>query len=126
MRLVKVPRRRSRAWWGVYLFALLTVSAYVLFDILDVDGSQVTGWPGDDIIVVETPQVEADRFLRADSLTPASAGLISTWLSQSSAIESRGTSQATGILRARQSWMLPRVNLQREMARISPSATDPA
>jgi hypothetical protein len=124
--LVKVQRRRSRTWWGVFFFALLTINAYVLFDILDLDGSQMTGWPADDVIVAEALQVEADRFSRADPFTPDSTSFICLWMVQSSSTDSRDISPVVAILGAWQHRMPPRVTLHREMARTSSSSTDPA
>lgn len=126
MRLVEVRRRRSWTWWGVFLFALLTMSSYIMFDILDVDGSQMTGWPGDDIVVAETPQIEADRFFRGDAFTPDSTGLLYLSLSQCFSTEVRGISPTTTILRIWHSRMLPRVNLHRELACASVPSADPA
>lgn len=126
MRFGRVRRPRSRKWWGVFFFALLTMNSYVLFDILDVDGSQRTGWPGNDIIAAEELQVASDRFLRADLPSPDSAGLLSLSLAWGAAMDSRRTPLATTILRIRHSRMLPRVNLRREMALASPSSADPA
>jgi hypothetical protein len=125
VRLIGAQRRRSWVWWGVIAFALLAIGAYVLFDILDVDGSQMTGWPAGDIIVAWTPQVEADRLLRADLSTADPTGLISLSLRRCSSIEDRGLSPAAAILRVRQSRLLPRMNLHRETARAGSPSIDP-
>jgi len=37
MRLGAAQRRRSWVWQGVILVALLSIGAYVIFDILDVE-----------------------------------------------------------------------------------------
>ena len=126
MRLVTAPRRRSWAWRGVLFFALLMIGAYVIFDILDVDGSQMTGWPASDIIVAETLQIEADRFFRADPFTPDSTGSPYLSLSRYFSSENHGLSPVTTILRVRLSRILPRGNPRREMTLVSPSSTDPA
>lgn len=126
VRFATAQRRRSRAWWGVIIVALLTIGAYVIFDILDVDGSQMTGWPADDIIVAEALQVEADRFFRADSFTPDSTGLLYLSLSRSSTNSEGGPSPVTSLFRVRQSRMLPRVNLRRELVQTSSRSVDPA
>jgi hypothetical protein len=126
MRLSTVRKPRSRRWWGVLFFALLTMNSYVLFDMLDVDGSQMTGWPGDDIIVAEELQVVSDRFLREEPPSPDAAGLLSLSLSQGAATDRRGSPLAPINLRIRHNRMLPRMNLLREMARASTACVDPA
>jgi len=126
VRLGNPQRWRSRVWWGAFLFALLTMSLYVIFDILDVDGSQMTGSPGNAIIVAETLQIEADRFLRGHLSTPDFAGLTSLSLARCRPTETRGLSAATTILCIRHSRMLPRVNLHRDLARASSPSADPA
>jgi hypothetical protein len=125
VRLGTTQRRRSWAWWGVFFFALLTINAYVLFDILDVDGSRMTGWPADDIIVAEALQVEADPFFRADTFTPDSTGLLYLSLSRWSTTERHGRSPGTIPLRVRHRRMLPRVSLHRALAQTSSRAADP-
>ncbi len=126
MRLGTVRRARSRKWWCVFCFTLLTMNSYVLFDILDVDGSQMTGWPGDDIITAESLQADSDPFLRADLPAPDSAGLLYLSLSRGAVMDSRGSAVATTILRIRHSRLLPRVNLRPEMASASLTSADPA
>ncbi len=126
MRHSRLRRPRSRKWWGVFFFALLTMNSYVLFDILDVDGSQMTGWPGDDIIAAEPLQVEADKALRADLPAPGSAGLLHLTLSRAATMDSHGSPLPTTILRIRHSQVLPRVNLRREVTRSNSLSADPA
>jgi hypothetical protein len=125
VRLGTAQRRRSWAWWGVIGVALLTMGAYVIFDILDVDGSQMTGWPADDIIVAEALQVEADRVFRTDPIPPESTGLLYLPLLRCSTTERHGLLPATILLRVRQRRMLPRVNLQRALAQASSLSADP-
>lgn len=126
MRFPKAKRCRSAAHWGVFLCAVLLVGAYVIFDILDVDGSQMNRWPAANIIVVVTQQAEAERFLRADLASPGWTELIrpSLWRHFSTGIGR--ISPATTMLRIRQSRLLPRVNLRQELARLSPPPADPA
>jgi len=126
MQLVGVQRRRSRTWGGVFLFALLTMSSYVVFDILDLDGSQMTGWPGDDFFVEETLQINSDRFFHGDPSAPGLPGLIHRSLAWYTPTETRGLSPARTILRVRHSRMLPRVDLSRDMARASFPSPDSA
>jgi hypothetical protein len=116
-------QKRSWAWWGVVSFVLLTIGAYVIFDILDVDGSQIR-WPAGDAVM--TQQVDAERFFRADLSIPGSTDLISPSLSRNSSTAIGKISPATTILRIRRSWSLPRVNLYQDLARASSPTADPA
>ncbi len=126
MRLARMRRSWSRRWWGVFFFALLAMNSYVLFDILDVDGSQRIGWPGDDITATDDQQVESDRFLHSDLPSLYSAGLFPVSASPRAAMDSRGSSLATTIRRIRYSRVLPRVNLRGEPKPADTSSVDPA
>ena len=125
MRLGSAQRRRSWAWRGVILVALLIIGAYVIFDILDVDGSQMTGWPAGDMIVAEARQAEADRVFRADPFTPDSTGLRDLSLSRWSTTVRHGLSFGAFLLRIPQRRMLPRVDLHRVLAQTSSLSADP-
>ncbi len=126
MRFLEARRCRSAAWRGVLLFALLLVGAYVIFDILDLDGSERNGWPNDDIIVATTQDAEAERSWRVDLATLGSTALNPPSLSRLFSTSIGKLSPATANLRVRQSRWLPRVNLYREQARTSSPTTDPA
>jgi hypothetical protein len=125
MRLGAAQRRRSWVWQGVILVALLSIGAYVIFDILDVDGSELTGWPAGDMIVAEALQGDADRFFRTDPVTPDSTGLREPSLSRGSPTGPPGLSFGTLLLRIRQRRMPPRVDLQRALTQTSPLSADP-
>jgi hypothetical protein len=125
VRLGTAQRQRSWAWWGVIVAALLIFGAYLIFDILDVDGSQMIGRPADGILLAEALQVEADRFFRADPFAPDSTGLLSPSLSRGSTPERHGLSLGTIPARVRQRQMLPRVNLHRVLAQTGPLSADP-
>ena len=124
MRHGEVQRRRSRVWWAVLSFALLLFAAYLVFDVLDIDGSQMRGRVTNDMVI--TQQVDAERLCRADLsisgstdlLYPSLPGLLSTAIAR--------VSPATTIFRIRRSGSLPRVNLYRELARVSSPIADPA
>jgi hypothetical protein len=125
MRLGSAQRRRSWAWRGMILVALLTIGAYVVFDILDVDGSQMTGRPAGDMIVAEAVQAEADRVVRADPFTPDSTGLRHPSLSRWSTTGRHGLSFGALLVRIRPRRMLPRVDLHRALAQTSSLSADP-
>lgn len=126
MRLVTVQRRRSWAWWGAFFFAVVTVGAYVVFDVLDVDGSQTAGRATSELLVAEEPQAEACRLVCADAFTPDATGPASLSLPRRVSPEVRSLSLATVIRCDRVGSMLPRQNLYRELARTSASSADPA
>jgi hypothetical protein len=122
VRLSNVKAGRSAWWRGLFCFALLLVGAYVLFDILDVDGSQLVGRPAHAILVVETPQVTADRFARSDGSTPGASGLISPLVVWLLPVERGGRWSTTSLLRLPMRTTLPRVNLHPESS-LSPSCS---
>jgi hypothetical protein len=111
---------------SVFCGALLLVGAYVLFDILDVDGSQMISRPTDAIVSVELQQADADRFLRTDGATLGAGDFLVPLPSRLSSVMCGGMSVATIPLRFRQSRLLPRVNLHSEMALSPTPSTDPA
>jgi hypothetical protein len=125
VRFLTTKRCRSVAWRGVFVCALLLVGAYVVFDVLDVDGSQMSGWPGGDMIAAETQQASTDRLFRADFSAPGPTNLLPA-LPRLSSTEIRGSSPTPTVLRIRQSRLIPRVNLHRELARTNSSIADPA
>lgn len=116
-------RRRSRLWCGVFLCALLMVGAYVLFDLLDVDGSQMIGFPADGILVT-SQQDNAMRALQG-KVTGSNPSLLIPPSARLSAAQFVRGSPAALVLRTRLSRALPRVNLSRELARAVSSSSDP-
>ena len=70
-------RRGGWAWWGILLFALLATGAYLAFDVLDLDGSELRGRPAGGTAVAEPARSEAEGRLRSDPLAsdgPGTAG----------------------------------------------------
>lgn len=126
MRLRKAKRARPAVWSGVFVSALLLVSVYVFFDVLDVDGSQMTGWPAGDIMVVMTQQVDAERFFHPDFSASGPIDFVPSSRVRLSSAEIDNISTATTILRIRQSRLLPRVNLCQELACACSPSADPA
>lgn len=126
MRLGTVQRRQSWAWWGAIGIAVLIMGAYVLFDILDVDGSQGTGWPADDIVMAEGAPAQADRFVRVDPITPDLIRLRESSLSRWFTSTWHRRSPGAPLLRTRQCRNLPRVKLRPALTQTSPRSTDPA
>ncbi len=126
MRHGRLWHPRSRKWWGIFFFALLTINSYVLFDMLDVDGSQMPGWPGDDICTAQSLQAQSDRSLRGELPVHDSASFLHLAPSRPAMMDSRGSLLPTTILRIRRSGALPRVNLRREITRTNSLSADPA
>jgi hypothetical protein len=114
------------AWWrGLFCIGLLVVGAYVLFDILDVDGSQMVGRSANAILVAEMQQSSADRFARSDGFTPCAGDLISPLVVRRLSAECGGRLSTTKLLRLPLRRTPPRVNLHPESS-LSPSfSADP-
>ncbi len=126
MRLVTAKRRRSWAWWGVVVFTVVTAGAYVLFDILDVDESQLAGPPVSEIIAAEELQAETCRLVTADAFTPDAAGPASCWEPRRFSAEAMRLPLAAAIRRGRLGSKLPRQHLQGEPAHPNRPSTNPA
>jgi hypothetical protein len=105
-------------------FALLIFAAYLIFDVLDVDGSQMTGWVTNDMVM--TQQVDAERLCRADLSISGSTDLLYPSLPRLLSTANGAVSSATTILRMQRRESLPRVNLHQEMSRASSPIADPA
>ncbi len=126
MRFFEARSCRSAAWRGVFLSALVLVGMYVVFDILDLDGSQSRGRKSSDIIVAASQQIEAERFTRVDLATPISTHLTPPSLSQLYSTALGKVPPAATVLRSRQNRLLPRVDLHREQSRTASPTADPA
>lgn len=126
MRFLKAKRSRSAMWRAVFSFALLLFGAYVFFDVLDLDGSQMTGWSRSDIIVDVEQQVNTARLMRAELATPGSSDLVPPSLLQLLSMEIGRILPSPTILRIRQSRLLPRVSLHQGLASQSSPTSDPA
>ena len=126
MRFPQAKRARSAVWTGVFVSAMLLVGVYVLFDILDVDGSQMTGWPAGVILVGMLPPVEAERLFHPDLSAPGAIESIRPSRARLSSAEIDKRSTATTILRIRQRSWLPRLNIRHEVACTNSSPADPA
>jgi len=110
-------------WHGAFLCALVLVGAYVIFDMLDVDGSRLSAWHAGDVIVQETQELNAERLFRAD---PASLGSTQALFPSQFARNNHTAAPAGTIFRIRQSRLRPRINLFQERASLVSPAADPA
>ena len=55
--------QRGAVWWGVWTIAFVLLCAYITFDVLDVDGSQLHLRSGL-VLTVGSASAEADRVVR--------------------------------------------------------------
>lgn len=121
-------RRRSRPWWSVFLFAVLATGAYIAFDVLDVDGSDLRGRPASGTAVAEPARTEAEGRLRQDPLTPETPGVASAVPAHRvAALNHRAAPYAaTAITVARRHGFLARAHTDRAAARSDSQSSDPA
>lgn len=125
MRFRHASRRGSASWWGITLCALLIASTYVVFDILDVDGSQMRRAPVPDGTLTTTLDAEGERFVRTTLILAGSTDLLPLRLSGLSAGIPARNSPAGMVLHQRWGHVLPRVTLAAERARGSSPSADP-
>ncbi len=121
-------RQRSRAWWGVFLCAVLAMGAYIVFDMLDLDGSSLRDtWAGS-AIAAEAVGGETERLLPPTEAAPHAPAL-------GSAVGAVGLDPLSGSFRrpapaprlgASSSHTLPRANLAKETSSMSSPSADPA
>ncbi len=119
---------RSRSWWVVILCASLAMGAYIVFDILDLDGSTSRDLGPGTAFAAEPAFVEAERLLHRASATPqtprsiylsANSGLVP----ESPSISPKATAItfAPSVLTVR-----PPLNRCQELSSASSLADDPA
>ncbi len=63
MRLIGLRRRHGRAWWGVLGAALLILGVHIAFDLLDLDGSELSSRPAGDAQAAELNPGDTDRLV---------------------------------------------------------------
>lgn len=123
MGLAIMQRRRSRIWWGVFCIAFVATGAYIAFDVLDIDGSDLRGPAANGAAAAEPARTEAEGCLRLDCAPPELFGL-APYPPASAAIPlSQPSTPAPGlIVVARQGRSLARTDVRGEAL---PSASDP-
>lgn len=128
VRLIGVQRRRSQAWWGVFLCAFVGMGSYVAFDVLDLDGSDLPNRLFGNAIAEEASQAETERLLHPAPSTPEAPGPTSLLLALRSVPESPQlipcTTSATCVARFGQ--IRPRAHVSRATPSATPSTEDPA
>jgi hypothetical protein len=128
MRRIGSKRQRSRAWWGVFLCAVLAMGAYIVFDMLDLDGSSLRdAWAGS-VIAAEAVDGETERLLPPIEAAPHATVL-------GSPVGAVGLDPLSGSFRrpaplprlgASRSHTLPRTNLAKETSSTTSPSADPA
>lgn len=68
--MLGVLRVRSSGWWGLVLCLSLAVGAYIVFDVLDVDGSDLHNRILHNPIAPPTLSAEAERSVHEGVLPP--------------------------------------------------------
>ena len=128
MRLIGSKSQRSRAWWGVFLCAVLAMGAYIVFDMLDLDGSRLRdAWAGS-AIAAEAVGGETERLLPPTQTAPHAKVL-------GFAVGTVGLDSLSGSFRrlalalrlgASRSHVLPRMKLPKESSSTTSPSADPA
>ncbi len=117
--------RRSPIFWSLLVGTLLLVGVYVLFDLLDVDGSQLKRLPAREMILAADSEAPAQRFTRPDSAASGMASLLALALPRLSSPETTRGGVSSPLVRTHQSPLLPRWSLRAEQARSSSPTADP-
>ncbi len=128
MRQIGSGRRRSRAWWGVFLCAVLAMGAYIAFDMLDLDGSSLRdAWPGS-AVAAEPAGGETERILSPAEVTPHApvlgSAVAAVDLDRASGSPDRAATMPHSGASLRR--VLPRINLARDTSSPASPSADPA
>jgi hypothetical protein len=118
-----VQTRQSWSWKITLGLAAIAIGAFVLFDVLDVDGSQLRT-PFTESVLTEDASVTIGRFCTAQP-TPHAVGLSLLPPSRSTASEAPRLSAILRRAHAPRSTALPHVRLTLASASGSGSAADP-
>jgi hypothetical protein len=125
VRFRQASRRGTASWWGITLCALVFAGTYVVFDILDVDGSRMSRGPALDGTLTATLEASGERFFRTPAVVTGSTDLLRLSLSRLSPSVPRRNSSAGTLLHQRWSHVFPRVTLAAGRARGSSPNADP-
>ncbi len=116
--------RRSPIFWSLLVGTLLLVGVYVLFDLLDVDGSQLKRLPAREMILAAESEAPAQRFSRPDPAASGITSLLALGMPRLSSPETTRGGVASPLVRTHRSLLLPRLRLRadRSCCSTSPSA----
>jgi hypothetical protein len=119
-------KRQRRAWWAVGVFAGLAMLCFLTFDVLDLDGSNLTrGRPGEALTLDAVgPDVERMLALVPNSLIPSGVQRTAVVYVSHSAPHPSHDSPAFSRLRLRFATALPRGRTEHTPTRAS--STGPA
>ncbi len=110
---------------GFLVGTLLVVGVYVLFDLLDVDGSQLKRLPAREMILAADSEAPAQRFTRPDSAASGMASLLALALPRLSSPETTRGGVSSPLVRTHQSPLLPRLSLGADQGQGSGATGDP-
>lgn len=121
-------RRRSVQWCGVYVLAVLATGAYLAFEVLDLDASQVRAVPATAAVTAEVSRVDPDPEHRSTSMSgPAGLLFLSQTHDRRMALLRAASAAGTATLAVRRNSALPRGRVARDTGCISaPTSSDPA
>lgn len=126
MRFRQASRRGSASWWGITLCALLFASTYVVFDVLDVDGSQMRRRSASGGALTATvEEVAGERFFRTTATATVSSDLPALSLPRLAVGALSSNFVLKTLLCRRWGHLLPRVTPTAERARGSSGTADP-
>ncbi len=126
MRSVKRRQRRSVAWGVIYLCALVLVAAYILFDLLDVDGSQLPGRAAGTTIAAVLQPAPLGRGFHGQPTPFGGPEVVSPTAPCLTQAGRSGVAPVSAAFRLRLAGVRPRVHLPHEATLSSPDPTDPA
>ncbi len=112
----------------MFFFAFLATGAYIAFDVLDLDGSDLRGGPAGGTAVAEPARTEAQGRPRHDPLTPETPGVASAVPAHHvAALNHRAAPRIAAVVTvARRDRFLARAHMGRAAARSNSQSTDPA
>lgn len=128
MRLFRRQKQQSWKWWYVVLFGLLAIGTYVVFDVLDIDGSELASWDlANNLTALESAEPSSCRppqIVPPERSLPSADDHLSQWLNAQS--QQGASSISTGLTRARHAPTLARIRLASELTASNSLSADPA
>lgn len=127
MRVNTTKRRRSQVWWGVFICACLAMAAYIAFDLLDLDGSNLRDPLPSSAIAAESASAETQRVLpRLRSIPDAPVSSPQPLTIRSAPEASPPSLYLRAVCTARLAQLRPPAYASRETASVITPSDDPA